>query len=129
MATMLNNEVLINGQYDDIPFEPLASNTTLSIIDVSVVKTADKAVWTGGDLTYTVSIINNDADLPLTNLVLTDTLDPLLVAFTEGSVEINGTPAAAEDVSYDAISGLLTVQVPDVAAGATTDITFQVTQK
>ena len=129
MATALNNTASVNGEYNNIAFDPQSASVTAEIIDMSITKTASPLVWVGGELTYTVSVTNNDTALPLTNLVLTDTLDPILTAFVDGSVMINGTAAPATDVTYDETTGLLTVQVPDIAAGATTDVTFLVTQK
>jgi len=134
MATLLQGETTISGQYNSVPFAfalRVGSEdvSAVQILDVSVTKAATPAVWIGGELTYTVTVTNNDTALPLTNLVLTDILDPVLTAFVAGSVAINGTDVPTADVSYAEASGLLTVQVPNIAESQSAIITFRVTQK
>lgn len=129
MATALNNTATINGQYNGEVFDPINASAAAAIVDATVTKDADPAVWIGdGELTYTVEVTNSDTEYPLTDIVLTDILDPALTEFVDGSVEIDGVAVPAGDVSYDAVTGLLTVQVPDIPVSSSSTITFRVTK-
>ncbi|MGL5153253.1 MAG: DUF7507 domain-containing protein [Clostridium sp.] len=73
-------------------------NTLVSIPggigSTSVVKSVDKTTAQVGDtLTYT-SVITNTGNLPLTNLIFTDTLQSTNTSFVSGSVTVNGTSNA-----------------------------------
>ena len=128
MATTLNNTATINGQYNSIAFDPMTASVSAEIVDLAVTKTASPLVWVGGELTYTVNITNNDTALPMTNLVLTDTINTTLTTFVAGSVTINGTAAETTAVTYAAATGLLTVTLPNIAANGTSAVTFRVTK-
>ena len=129
MATTLNNIARLNGQYDGAAFDEQTASEDTELIDMAITKTANKQVWAGGELAYTVAVTNNETALPLTNLVMTDTLDPAVISLVPNSVTINGTAAPAASVTYVEATGLLTVTVPDIAVGATTNVIFRVTKK
>lgn len=130
MATALNNTATINGQYNGEVFDPISAASVAAIVYATVTNNADPAIWIGdGALTHTVEITNNDTEHPLTNLVVTDILDPALTVFVSGSTEIDGTAALAGDVTYDELTGLLTVQVPDIPVSSSSTITFRVMKK
>ena len=121
--TTLLNQALLNGHYDGDPLE-LESNivSTTLIHGLTAVKAADKGVWLSGDLTYTITVTNH-ADHSFTTPVFTDTLDITQIRLVANSVEINGTPTV---YTYNAVTGLLTVTVPTIAANATVVISFKV---
>lgn len=92
---------------------------------LKVTKTADKMVWADGVLTYTITVTNSTAEI-FTLPVITDVLDKTLVTFVDGSVTIDGQPAATEIYSYDEASGKLTINLSNIAPSASSTITFQV---
>lgn len=92
---------------------------------LKVTKTADKMVWADGVLTYTITVTNSTAEI-FTSPVITDVLDKTLVTFVDGSVTIDGQPAATEIYSYDEASGKLTINLSNIAPSASSTITFQV---
>ena len=89
---------------------------------------------------YTVTIDNSGGGSAAQSVVVTDNIqipDVLFETAAYGAgqnVEIDGTPCDADDAadtngdgcSYDDTSGALSIAVPDIAAGATTTITYQV---
>jgi hypothetical protein len=87
---------------------------------------------------YTVTIDNSAGASPAANIVMTDTLQIANVAledeaYAPGDVLINGVACNADfpdsepdGCTYDAASGDMTIVVPDIAAGATTTITYRV---
>lgn len=81
---------------------------------LKVTKTADKMVWAAGVLTYTITVTNSTAEI-FTSPVITDVLDKTLVTFVDGSVTIDGQPAATEIYSYDEASGKLTINLSNIA--------------
>jgi len=77
-----------------------------------------------GALLYTVVVTNNSGET-YSKGVLADALDTSLVAFdTDYAVQINGEKTS----DYTFTGGMLSVNLPDVADGATVTVTFQVTQ-
>lgn len=92
---------------------------------LQVTKNADKMVWAAGVLTYTITVTNSTAEI-FTSPVITDVLDKTLVTFVDGSVTIDGQPAATEIYSYDEASGKLTINLSNIAPSASNTITFQV---
>lgn len=90
---------------------------------LKVTKTADKMVWAAGVLTYTITVTNSTAEI-FTSPVITDVLDKTSVTFVDGSVTIDGQPAATEIYSYDEASGKLTINLSNIAPSASSTITF-----
>lgn len=82
-------------------------------------------VWADGVLTYTITVTNSTAEI-FTSPVITDVLDKTLVTFVDGSVTIDGQPAATEIYSYDEAGGKLTVNLSNIAPSVSSTITFQV---
>lgn len=100
---------------------------TQLVDDLSIVKTASRQSWATGELTYTITIDNQSSTLPYETPVVTDTIDPAKATLVDGSVTINGTPATTpEDYTFNAITGLLTVNLPSVDAASTAVIEFEV---
>lgn len=124
--TTLTNVGKAVGQYDSIETylesDPL---DTLLLSGLKIEKIADKEVWATGELTYTVTITNEE-DVDYTGVKFTDTLDKDLVVLVTDSVEING---AAASYTFEESSGLLTVDLPDDIGAESVEITFQVTKK
>ena len=106
----------------------LTGAVTIRIVEgLLLTKTADKASWADGLLTYTITIDNTDGTDPFTGVIITDVLDPAMVVLIDGSITVDGTTSA--DYTYDPVTGELVVAGTTpltVPAGATIVITFQV---
>lgn len=118
----LQNTANVEGLYGLIPTE-LTSDAVITqlISELTIIKTADKALWADNSyLTYTVTITNNESQ-NFTTASFTDLLDTTKIVLVDDSVKVNGD---TETYTYDA--GLLSVTLPDINAGDTVIITFQV---
>lgn len=103
-----------------------SNDVFVSVIDgVSITKTADKAVWVSGPLTYTL-LVTNTTEGELTDIVVTDQIEETAVNFnTEYGVLINGVSAT----NYSYQNGLLSVPLTRLGANESASITFQVVIK
>ena len=121
----LTNRAEIEGTYGNPGSEiTFSSNdvTTTIVQGLTVTKTADKTYWVDGALTYTI-VVKNESGSTLTNGSLTDTLDTALVSFNSTyGVQMDGS--ATSDFTYN--SGVLKVNLKELADQASTTITFQV---
>lgn len=115
------------GDYEGLSTEMTTEAVVTQLVDdLSITKTADRTSWATGNLTYTITI-DNQSSSPYETPVVTDTIDPTLATLVDGTVTINGTPAfSSDDYTFDAITGLLTVTLADVAATSETVIVFEV---
>ncbi len=123
-STTLTNFASVSGLYGLLPATTSSLAITTEIITgLTVVKTADKEVWVDGPLMYTITV-NNAADEAFTNVKITDLLDILAVTLDTDSIMIDGVATT----DYTFIAGLLTVNLPDLAASGKAVVTFQVLQ-
>ncbi len=128
MATKITtNQSDFSGTYGS-EAEPItfASNlvSTTIISGLTAVLSADKKYWVDGPLTYTVVVTNSSGDV-YSKGVLVDNIDTANVVFdTDYGVEINGSKTS----DYTYTSGVLTVNLPDIADEGTLTVTFRVTQ-
>ncbi|HHW69612.1 MAG TPA: hypothetical protein GX747_04665 [Tenericutes bacterium] len=115
------------GEYLGLTTEMTTEAVVTQLVDdLNITKSADRDSWATGNLTYTITI-DNQSEEPYENPIVTDTIDPTKATLVDGSVTINGTPATTPtDYTFDAITGLLTVNLSDVAATSTTVIVFEV---
>lgn len=90
---------------------------------LSVIKTADKLVWSDDDLTYTIKVINQ-TDESYTSPVITDILDNTLIDFVNDSVTID--EQATQNYSFDTSSSTITVTLPDIESKGEKTVTFKV---
>lgn len=128
MINELNNTANVSGTING-ETTTLTSNTLeVNLINgLTAVKSADKTSWADGELTYTLTV-NNTSGVTYTSPVITDTLDTSLVTFVPDSVTINGSAASSSEYTYDSSTGLLTVNLSDIATDGTTTVTFKVTK-
>ncbi len=123
----LTNEATLAANYgeDNTPITFASNEVTTTLIDgLTITKAADKQAWVNGALTYTITI-NNTTGETLSSVVFTDALDTSLVNFnTTYGVQVDGTAST----SFTYTGGTLTVNLDDIATGATKTITFQVTR-
>ena len=127
MAKTMLNQADFTGDYgaEAVPIT-FASNqvTTTIVTGLTATLSANKSYWVDGALLYTVVVTNNSGET-YSKGVLADALDTSLVAFdTDYAVQINGEKTS----DYTFTGGMLSVNLPDVADGATVTVTFQVTQ-
>ena len=105
METELNNTVSVLGNYNSIPTSINSDVTLVTMVSgLTVTKTADKAIWADGILTYTI-IVDNKTQNTYTTPVITDMLDINLIEFVNDSVTIDGVTSSA--YTYDSESGKL----------------------
>lgn len=126
MNELINTATSV-GEYEGLSTEMTTEAVVTQLVDdLGIVKTADRESWATGNLTYTITIDNQSGN-PYVTPVVTDTIDPTLATLVDGTVTINGTSATSPtDYTFDVVTGLLTVNLPDVAATSTTVIEFEV---
>ncbi len=117
------------GTYDGFSTEMTTEAVvTMLVDDLNITKVANRVSWATGNLTYTITI-DNESLLPYVAPIVTDTINPALATLVDGTVTINGTPATSPtDYTFDVISGLLSVNLPDVIAESITIIQFDVSR-
>lgn len=121
--SILLNQALISGNYSGLPLDVDSNLLSTTIVNgLTVVKTADMAVWASGYLTYTITIDNQSSEDYVTP-TLTDTLDILQITLVANSVTVGGSVAV---YTFDSLTGLLTVVLPTVADTDLLEITYQV---
>lgn len=125
----LNNTVTATGNYNNIPTS-LTSNTSIvnMIEGLTLTKDADKKNWSGGYLTYTITL-DNQTENSYTNAVITDVIDTNLVDFVKDSVTINGAVATSDQYSYEEGTHTLTINLNEVASKSQATLTFRVEKK
>ena len=123
------NQASILGKYSNI-YVPINSNMLFiqKILGLTLTKTANKTVWFGGYLTYTITI-TNDEQSPYSNPIITDVLDPTKIVLVPSSVKLDGTPVMSNQYTYNATTGTLTVPTYTVSSGDTLVLTYDVLQK
>lgn len=122
MAANLENIVRIDGTINDVPTWATGL-VTVQLGEITITKTASPMIWINGELTYTITITNSDAEYPFADLVLTDQLDPS-ITLVEDSIIVNGS----EHDDYTFAGNMLTINnIPDIPAdGGTAVISFRV---
>ena len=129
METELTNTATVLGEYNSIPTEISTTALVVTILEgLTVTKSADKPVWTEGNLTYTIEI-NNTTTKAYTTPVITDILDPTLINLVKGSIKVDDTILEESSYTFEESTGKLTITVPDIAAQNKKTITFEVSKK
>lgn len=125
MANMnIRNSAQLDGLYGDnqTPITFDSNLVTTTIVDgLTVRKSADRDVWAGGELKYTIEVENNSGNT-LSGGILTDTLDNMIEFDAGYGVKINDVATS----NYRYQGKLLTISLPDIGDGETKTITFQV---
>ena len=128
MINELNNTANVSGTINGETTTLTTNTLEVNLINgLTAVKSADKTSWADGELTYTLTV-NNTTGVTYTSPVITDTLDTSLVTFVPDSVTINGSAASSSEYTYDSSTGLLTVNLSDIATNGTATVTFKVTK-
>ena len=125
----LTNTATSVGTYDGLSTEMTSEAVVVLMLDdLTITKSADRQVWVTGNLTYTITI-TNDTENDYVTPVVTDTIDPTLATLVPDSVTINGVPATSPtDYTFDDVTGLLTVNLPDIVAESNAVIVFEVSR-
>lgn len=89
-ATILSHISYLADGIDQITEQSNATELSLIINTISIVKSADKQVAVSGEKIKYTNIISNNGNIKNTNLTFVDTL-PSGISFVEGSVTINNT--------------------------------------
>lgn len=127
MEKKLINTVAAKGNYNSIPTAITSVASVVTMVEgLSITKTADKLVWAGGELTYTI-VVSNDADQTYEDVVVTDVLDTTLVEFVDESVTIDSVEATTTEYEYN--DGTLTVKLENMVSTSRKIVTFKVTKK
>lgn len=120
----LNNTAEAIGSYNNIPTSLTSNTSVVNMVEgLTLTKEADKKNWTGGQLTYIITL-DNQTDKDYVQPIITDTIDTNLVNFVPGSVTIDGIVAEASKYNYDDATHTLTVNLDDVTATSSTTLTF-----
>lgn len=124
----LNNSATANGKYNNIPTMITSNISVVNLVEgLSIKKEADKQNWSGGNLTYTITV-SNDAEQAYETPIVTDTIDTDLVKFVENSVTIDGQPADTSRYQYDAGTHTLSVTLDTIQPTRSTTLTFRVSK-
>lgn len=125
METELTNQATILGNYNDIPTEISTQALVVTILTgPTVTKSADKMVWSDGNLTYKLEV-NNQTENTYTSPVVTDILNPDLIKLVDNTIKIDGTLIDESEYTYDESTGKLTINLPTINSKEET-VTFEV---
>ncbi len=129
METQLSNTATVLGNYNSIPTEISTQVLVVTMISgLTVTKTADKMVWSEGNLTYTI-VIDNQADEAYTSPVITDILNTTLISFVDNSITVDDQVLDSSKYTWDENSGKLTITLSDIESKTKKTIKFQVSKK
>lgn len=113
------NYVLPDGRIIASELDSNIVTTEVLTNSVTIVKSVDKAYAVKGDTLHYTSVITNTGSLLNSDLVFTDPI-PAGTTFTAGSVKVDG-------VSYPAYNPQTGFALPDLAAGESVTVEFDVT--
>lgn len=129
METELTNTATVLGNYNSIPTEISTTALVVTILTgLTVTKSADKPIWTEGNLTYTIEV-NNETSEAYTSPVITDVLDPTLITLVANSIKVDDVVLEESKYTYDDVTGKLTITLEDISAKSTKKVTFEVSKK
>lgn len=129
METELTNTATVLGNYNNIPTEISTQALVVTMISgLSVTKTADKMIWSEGDLTYTI-VVNNQTKESYTSPVITDILNTSLVTFVNDSVTVDNVKLETSQYTWDDSTGKLTINLSDIDSKAKKTVAFKVSEK
>lgn len=124
--TPVTNFATLDYSVDDpsrsiVNFSENTNTVSIDIISnrISVVKSVDKAYAVKGDNLHYTTVVTNTGTLLKSDIVFTDPI-PAGTTFVAGSVKING-------VSYPAYNPQTGFDLPDLAAGQSATVEFDVT--
>lgn len=132
---LISNFARVDGSYNQegtAPMEPAASEivyTAVTEAQTTIVKSADKEIWTDGDLTYTIVFTNNSDGLSLYNVLVSDSLDSNISLKGEATITSSVGTTHDADVTVEA-DNLLQIKFNDeIAPLEEITIVFAVTKE
>lgn len=129
METELTNTATVLGNYNSVPTEISTTALVVTMLSgLTVTKSADKPVWSEGNLTYTIEI-NNATTESYTSPVITDILNPTLIILVKGSIKVDSTPLEESNYTFEDSTGKLTITLPDITSQSKKTVTFEVSKK
>lgn len=129
MEKELTNTATVLGNYNSIPTEISTQALVVTMLSgLTVTKSADKPVWSEGNLTYKIEI-NNATEEPYTSPIITDILNPTLISLVKGTIKVDDVILEEEKYTYEEITGKLTINLSDITAQSKKTITFEVSKK
>lgn len=129
METELTNTATVLGNYNSVPTEISTTALVVTMLSgLTVTKSADKPVWSEGNLTYTIEI-NNATTESYTNPVITDILNPTLITLVKGSIKVDSTMLEESNYTFEDSTGKLTITLPDITSQSKKTVTFEVSKK
>lgn len=129
METELTNTATVLGNYNSVPTEISTTALVVTMLSgLTVTKSADKPVWSEGNLTYTIEI-NNATTEVYTNPVITDILNPTLITLVKDSIKVDSTVLEESNYTFEDSTGKLTITLPDITSQSKKTVTFEVSKK
>lgn len=129
METELANTATVLGNYNSVPTEISTTALVVTMLSgLTVTKSADKPVWSEGNLTYTIEI-NNATTEVYTSPVITDILNPTLITLVKGSIKVDSTMLEESNYTFEDSTGKLTITLPDITSQSKKTVTFEVSKK
>lgn len=129
METELTNTATVLGNYNSVPTEISTTALVVTMLSgLTVTKSADKPVWSEGNLTYTIEI-NNATTESYTNPVITDILNPTLITLVKSSIKVDSTVLEESNYTFEDSTGKLTITLPDITSQSKKTVTFEVSKK
>lgn len=129
METELANTATVLGNYNSVPTEISTTALVVTMLSgLTVTKSADKPVWSEGNLTYTIEI-NNATTEDYTSPVITDILNPTLITLVKGSIKVDSTVLEESNYTFEDSTGKLTITLPDITSQSKKTVTFEVSKK
>ncbi len=129
METELTNTATVLGNYNSIPTEITSTALVVTMLSgLTVTKSADKPVWSEGNLTYKIEI-NNATTESYTSPVITDILNPTLITLVKDTIKVDDIPLENSQYTFDESTGKLTITLSDITSQAKKTVTFEVSKK
>lgn len=129
METELTNTATVLGNYNSIPTEITSTAFVVTMLSgLTVTKSADKPVWSEGNLTYKIEI-NNATTESYTSPVITDILNPTLITLVKDTIKVDDIPLENSQYTFDESTGKLTITLSDITSQAKKTVTFEVSKK
>ena len=129
METELTNTATVLGNYNSIPTEITSTALVVTMLSgLTVTKSADKPVWSEGNLTYKIEI-NNATTESYTSPVITDILNPTLITLVKDTITVDDITLENSQYTFDESTGKLTITLSDITSQAKKTVTFEVSKK
>lgn len=101
METELTNTATVLENYNSIPTEITSTVLVVTMLSgLTVTKSADKPVWSEGNLTYKIEI-NNATTESYISPVITDILNPTLITLVKDTIKVDDIPLENSQYTFE----------------------------